>query len=233
MRIQTLIAIPAAVLLAGAALPSDLGAATVTSENLIWASAPSFDDMAAAWPAQAYDMQGSATLQCRIVGAGRLTGCDTISEEPVGAGFARAAKTLAGKFQLKIDARSLRKDRDYFVMVPFHFLNPQTPLGKVRKVSNPRWISMPDPGRIQGVFPKAAADAGVTHGVGVIDCQVLPDGHLTDCKVSRETPTGVGFGDAALLVAPIMQMNPWTDDGSPVDGVRIKLPVQFGLAPSA
>ena len=37
---------------------------------------------------------------------------------------------------------------------------------------------------------------------------------------------------AALLVAPIMQMNPWTDDGRPVDGVRIKLRVQSGLAPA-
>ncbi|MDQ0465554.1 hypothetical protein QO010_003343 [Caulobacter ginsengisoli] len=227
MRIQTLIAIPIAVLLASTA-----GAATITSENLIWAAAPSFDDMAAAWPARGEGLaEGSASLQCRIVGAGRLTGCDTLSDQPVGQGFARAAKTLVAKFQLKIDPRALRKDQDYFVVVSFRFLNPDTPPGRARRVSNPRWISMPDPGRIQGVFPKAAADAGVTHGVGVIDCQVAPDGHLTDCKVSRENPTGVGFGDAALLVAPIMQMNPWTDDGRPVDGARVKLPVQFGLAP--
>lgn len=224
MRIVTILAVSLAAL-AGSA-------ASAPETLLIWAKAPSFDDMTYAWPSQAGSLsEGRAVLQCRIIAGGRLSNCDAISETPKGQGFARAARTLSGRFQLKIDFRTASTVRDRFILIPFHFVNPSNADARVRRVPNPRWISMPDPNRIQGVFPKAAADAGVKAGVGVIDCRVEPDGHLTECKVAREDPAGLGFGDAALLVAPIMQMNPWTDDGRPVDSARVKLPVQFGLAP--
>jgi hypothetical protein len=224
MRILTL-AMVGLTALAGAA-------ASAPETSLVWATAPSFDDMAAAWPTGIGDLQeGRAVLQCRIASGGRLSNCDIVDQQPVGQGFARAARTLVGRFRLKVDYRTLSQDRDHFVFIPFHFVNPATAEGRMRRVASPRWISMPDPDRIQGVFPKAAADAGVARGVGVIDCRVAVDGRLTDCKVAREAPAGLGFGEAAMLVAPIMQMNPWTDDGRPVDGARVKLPVQFGLAP--
>jgi len=33
-----------------------------------------------------------------------------------------------------------------------------------------------------------------------------------------------------VLVAQVMKMNPWTQDGGPVDGARVKLPIRFNLA---
>lgn len=222
---------PAAISLLSAVALLSMGA-SLPPEALVWDQAPSFADMAAAWPDGAYAslQEGSATLSCQISRNGALRNCQTLSDTPQGLGFAREAKGLIGKFRLKIDLTTLRKDQDYFVTVPFRFLNPRTAAGRANKVTSPRWISMPDPARIQGAFPKAAADAGVKQGVGVIDCATARDGHLTDCKVSREAPQGLGFGEAAMTVAPIMQMNPWTDDGRPIDGARIKLPVEFKLA---
>ena len=57
------------------------------------------------------------------------------------------------------------------------------------------------------------------------------DGKLTDCKPDSATPEGLGFSEAAVQVAGVMQKNPWSDGGGPVDGVRIKLPIRFELAP--
>lgn len=224
MRVSFLLAV-AATALAGAA------AASAPSTSLVWARAPSFADMIMAWPSKAGSLkEGRAVLECRIAAGGRLANCDVASEFPKGQGFGNAARGLVRRFELKIDYSQLNPNTDHWVDVPFHFINPGSADGQARKVSDPRWISMPDPNRIQGAFPKAAADAGVRAGVGVIDCATAPDGHLTDCKVSREDPVGLGFGEAAMTVAPIMQMNPWTDDGRPVDGARIKLPIQFKLA---
>jgi hypothetical protein len=224
MRISILLAV-AATALAGAA-------ASAPATNLVWGEAHSFTDVIMAWPTKAGSLkEGRAVLQCRIIAAGRLSNCDVIAEQPQGQGFGRAARGLVRHFQLKIDYSQLSPG-DHFVNIPFHFINPNTAEGQAHKVSDPRWISMPDPARVQGAFPKAAADAGVKAGVGVIDCATAPDGRLTDCRVSREDPTGLGFGEAAMSVAPIMQMNPWTDDGRPVDGARVKLPIAFKLAGS-
>lgn len=222
---------PALLGLAAALLASAAGAVSISSTDLIWAAAPSFQDMQLAWPYQAGDLtEGTAVLACRVKKDASIGACETVSEAPAGRGFARAAKGLASRFKLRIDMKGLRADRDYFVNVPFRFINPSSAAGHKVNVSDPRWISMPDPGRVQAAFPKAAADAGVRSGVGVVDCTVAADGRLRDCSVSRESPAGLGFGEAALSVAPIMQMNPWTDEGRPVDGARIKLPFSFKLA---
>jgi protein TonB len=61
----------------------------------------------------------------------------------------------------------------------------------------------------------------------------LYDGSLSDCTVASEAPAGLGFGAAALQVAAIMKMNPWTKQGAPVDGGRIRLPIHLVLPPTA
>jgi TonB family protein len=197
----------------------------------IWAAAPSFDQVAAAWPKAAGDAaSGGATLQCTVTKTGHLDNCATYNELPSGKGFGAAAKSLVSRFALKLDPDPART-RGALVNVTFRFFNPATPEGKARKLSQARWITTLDASKVQAIFPKLAAEAGVKAGLGVADCLIKPDGHLTDCTVSREEPADLGFGQSALLVAGIMQMNPWTDDGRPVDGARVKLPVRFGLAP--
>lgn len=197
----------------------------------IWAAAPSFDDVSAAWPKGAGDTpSGGATLRCTVNKVGKLNNCSTYNELPSGKGFGGAAKTLISKFVLKLDPGTV-KSSGATVNVTFRFYNPATPDGQARRLSQARWITTLDAGKVQAIFPKLAADAGVKAGLGVADCLIKSDGHLTDCKVSREDPAGLGFGQSALLVAGIMQMNPWTDDGRPVDGARVKLPIKFGLAP--
>lgn len=197
----------------------------------VWLKAPSFADMAAAWPRGAGDVaEGTANLRCVIMSTGYLKDCVRLAQLPVNKGFGDAAMTLAGKFQLFMSPEEAAKVKGGIVNVPFRFLNPDSPAGQARKVTNPRWTVTLRQDRVLALYPDIAADAGVTSGQGVADCLVAPDGKLTDCRIAREKPEALGFGAAAVSVAGVMQMNPWTDDGRPVDGARIRLPITFTQA---
>ena len=79
------------------------------------------------------------------------------------------------------------------------------------------------------LYPPQAVKAAVRTGQAKVVCTVSHEGYLTDCAVVEERPANLGFGDAALQVAAAMQMNPWTSQGSPVDGGRIELPIKMVL----
>ena len=59
------------------------------------------------------------------------------------------------------------------------------------------------------------------------------DGTLSGCETVTEDPAGLGFGEAAMEVASVMQMSPWTKQGAPVEGARINLPIKFVLPTDA
>lgn len=212
--------------------PISMGPPRSALLNPVWLKAPSFADVDAAWPKTAGDITaGGATLRCDVFRDGSLTDCEIFNELPARKGFGRAAKTLADGFQMRIDPEAAKQIRDGFVNVSFKFINPATPEGQARRISKPRWITTLDPDKIVAIFPKEAADAKVLAGKGVADCQVKADGRLIDCKVGLEEPAALGFGASAVAVAGIMQMNPWTEEGRPVDGARVRLPITFKLAP--
>jgi TonB family protein len=197
----------------------------------VWIKAPSFADMAAAWPKGAGDIaEGSANLRCTVMTTGYLKDCVRLAQLPVNKGFGDAAMSLAGRFQLFLAPEEAAKVKGGLVNLPFRFLNPNQPVGQARKVPNPRWTVTLRQDKVLALYPDIAADAGVKAGQGVADCLVAADGKLTDCKVARENPADLGFGPAAVAIAGVMQMNPWTDDGRPVDGARIRLPINFTQA---
>lgn len=213
----------------------DLGSRLVSRgmtmlQDPVWASAPSFADMRAAWPAQATGDFGHVSVRCGFTREGALRACRVLDETPVGKGFGNAAlKLVAPKFRVQVnpaDADRLMRDQ---IDVPIQFLNPAS--NTPRQVLHPKWITTVDPSQVQAVYPAKAADAGIKSGRGVADCAIAADGHLVDCKPAYATPEGMGFAEAAVQVAQVMQMNPWTEGGSPVDGVRLRLPVSFNLAP--
>jgi len=196
----------------------------------IWDSAPSFDDMKAAWPAGAKADAGHVSMRCRLTREGTVRQCQVLTETPRGQGFGKAARTVvAPRFTMRIDPASADKIAKAYVNLAIHFNNPA--LNTPRAVVEPKWITGLDPAKAHAVYPAKAADAGVKSGKGYADCTVAPDGRLADCKPAGGVPDGMGFAEAAAAVASVMQMNPWTTGGGPVDGVRIRLPVAFNLAP--
>lgn len=198
----------------------------------IWAEAPTFEDMAAAWPAEVGDLAvGTAVLRCQVAPGGQLRECRIAGQTPKDSPFGAAARTLAGKFRLKLTPQEARKYSNSDIAISFRFYNPATLAGQAKRVEKPDWIVRINPERVVALYPAAAADAGVREGVGMADCLVAPDGKMTDCKVAGETPAGLGFGQSAVLAISLMQMDPWTPEGRPVAGARVKVPVQFSLAP--
>ncbi len=80
---------------------------------------------------------------------------------------------------------------------------------------------------VLGVFPAKATAAGVATGNAALDCIADAKGMMTACQVVQEQPEGMGFGQAAALVAPAMEVNPWTDEGRPAEGAHVKFALRL------
>jgi len=62
-----------------------------------------------------------------------------------------------------------------------------------------------------------------------MQCVVSAVGEVGDCKVGEEAPLGLGFGAAALRMAPLFRMKPQTIDGAPVGGSAVNIPFNFAM----
>lgn len=105
---------------------------------------------------------------------------------------------------------------------------PQTPPAppQPKLIRNPAWLARPSPDQLAGFYPAGALDRGVA-GVATLDCSVTATGQLTGCTVSGETPAREGFAAAALKAARIFRMSPRTEDGQPVEGGMVHIPIHF------
>jgi TonB family protein len=201
-----------------------------------WGAVPTAYQVASAFPKGAIGKlpSGHVVLRCSMQRTGALQDCDTIQEEPEGHGFAQAAHGLTRDFKVILDPK-VDKLTDIRVDVPFDFRDPSQP-GPPLEIYDPIWLQRISPDGVVKLFPEAAAKAGLRQGRATVDCSVAHDGSLKECAVSSEDPGGLGFGDSALQVAAVMKMNPWTAQGAPVDGARVRLPIKFVLpdhAPAA
>ncbi len=93
-------------------------------------------------------------------------------------------------------------------------------------VSNPDWRRKPTAEDIERYYPQEAERKRVAGRV-VINCKVARDTRLAGCKVEAETPTGWGFGDAAVRMASQFRMYPKTVDGQPTDAGDVRVPINF------
>lgn len=102
------------------------------------------------------------------------------------------------------------------------------PVSAEDKIVPADWLRRPTPEMLRAVWPKAAMGKARADGKALISCKVSVQGTLFDCKVESESPPGLGFGSAAIAMAPQLLMNPATRNGQPfVSTVRI--PVDFKI----
>jgi len=98
-----------------------------------------------------------------------------------------------------------------------------------RVIGRPQWIDKPSGLQLSRAYPRRAQDAGVS-GSATLNCVVEAAGTVRDCAVISETPTGWGFGEAAVKLSRFFRMKPETSDGMPVDGAKVMVPLSFRMA---
>ncbi|PZQ62592.1 MAG: hypothetical protein DI570_10130 [Phenylobacterium zucineum] len=198
----------------------------VARPDLPWATAPSYADVAAAYPAKAREagVAGRATVGCDLSKEGRLVGCTTITAEPKGYGFEAAAKSLAKLFVRPVVTEEDRKAiQSVSVHMPIVF-DPAMLTDAKPVIGKPVWAKLPG----SEALDKAFADVKATEPVRVmLACNVVAGGMVEGCKVESETPAGAGVGAAALALAPAFRITPWTAEGLPVVGGSIRVPLRY------
>lgn len=93
----------------------------------------------------------------------------------------------------------------------------------------PDWAERPDGEELSRFYPPLPLALELT-GQVIVRCKLPATGVPQGCVVEEETPAGLGFGPAAIRMAPRFQMRPGIGQ-KPDDGVRI--PVRFALPPRA
>jgi hypothetical protein len=198
----------------------------------VWATAPSFDDLARAYPAQGRGTEGYVAAHCHVQRSGELTGCFTIKETPEGRGFGRAALSLTPKFRVTRELAAAYHPTPLWVDVPIRFAAPAASAAE-RTVTAPIWLTRFEPRRAPQVFPPEAVAQGLTTGRGVARCVVGADGALTGCTPDPDETDSLGFSAAAARLASAMKMNLWSADAGPVLGGVVHVPIRLNLKPDS
>ncbi|MGZ3377573.1 MAG: hypothetical protein ACXU8S_13340 [Phenylobacterium sp.] len=199
-------------------------------EYPVWAQAPTFEALAAAYPAKAGGVEGYAVAHCKIERDGAKTGllreCGILKELPADQGFGRAALSLTDKFRVEpATLANLPRSEPIWVAIPIRLPPPGG--AEPRAVTSPQWIVGLDPRAIQRLYPAQAAAKGVSAGRGIARCTVAANGALSACAPDPAEPGGLGFSEAAVQLASTMRMNLWSADGAPVQGGQVRIPIQL------
>lgn len=198
-------------------------AAAAQPVAVTWAEAPSVADVAAAYPAKARaaNAGGMANLSCTVGHDGRPRDCVALGESPSGLGFGFAARKLAEKMRITQSGLAGQE-----VRVPVTF-DPALLKAEPLTIARPAWAELPSAADFQASFPQTAN--GVNEVRVALVCSVAAGGALSGCAVDREEPAGQGYGQGALALAPKFKVGPWSQDGQPTAGAKVRVPIRYQL----
>jgi hypothetical protein len=211
--------------------PSTAGARALIPAAMAWEQAPTYAEVAAAYPAKAKvaRLGGYVALECGFTAAGVPQRCHAMREEPKGYGFADAAKALSKRFKAFPTPPGSKPISSGVVQLPIAF-TPDMLDGAAPVVGKPVWSHIPDAEAMRATFPKAAP--GVTTVRVMLNCVVQQRGMVGECRVEREEPAGQGFGQAALALAPYFRVATWSSEGLPVVGGGVNIPLRYEIKPA-
>jgi protein TonB len=104
----------------------------------------------------------------------------------------------------------------------------QPPPAKPATITNPAWVSLPDAAQMSRVYPDRAARLDLS-GEVTLTCAVTAVGGVEGCRATNETPRGYGFARAAMDLTAYFRMKPRTENGQPVGGATVLIPIRFAM----
>lgn len=93
------------------------------------------------------------------------------------------------------------------------------------EISDVQWVREPSSRDFARYFPRRALDEGQSGNV-TLDCVIGGNGRL-NCSVASESPSGYGFGEAALNIARQTRVRTQLRDGNSASGRHLRLPLSF------
>jgi len=213
-------------------VPSSPSPTTVLGEAA-WSKTPTVSDILSEINKKVGDKfaEGQVVFQCRLdKKSGKLSGCVVANASPGMAQFRGVAKSLIPRFQADPNILASAKG-DVLVNLAFAFPDMSSPAWAKRYLTHPTWLRTISADPDKPTFPEQAAKAGLKTGSATVDCVVAPNGALTQCQVISESTPGVGFGPMAQAIAQVFVANPWGEDGLPVDGAHVRMPIQMNYEP--
>ena len=194
----------------------------VIPASLTWAEAPDFAGVSAVIPP---GKRGSVVLLCDLAQTGRLEDCEVARAEPKGEGLEAAAMALSARFMMPLSDAEKKAAASLRVQAPFTFdparIDPARPV-----VEKPLWAATPSVAAQSAAFAALGGPVRVT-----LACRVQPGGGLGDCAATSEQP--VGAGQAALSLAPAYRVSTWSNEGLPVVGGSVTVPIRYDPPKSA
>ncbi len=163
---------------------------------------------------------GEASMQCIVTLEGRMRDCILASESPVGAGYGDWMLALAPFYTMR-PGRNHGRPVESEVRLRMGWYANRRPPPQVPAT----WLREPTPEQLYAVLP--ANDAAIRGGGSVLlRCIVTVQGALRACLVDEEDPEGMGWGAAALALAPQLVMRPGTTGGQPVES-ETRIPIRW------
>jgi hypothetical protein len=206
--------------------------------NPLWLWAPDPATVALYFPRAAATAGlriGVGVVECDVAHDGVLGSCAVTREEPAGLGFGGAALAVSKLMVASPWTREGAPADGARVIVPikFDFGSASSPPSTGFKIASfgAGWTKRA--GAAGPYTPERGCRMGVRNAVAVIDCTTGLDGTLSACTVVGESPSGFGFGEAAMKMAQrrALMTTPVMDDGKPVADQVIRLSVPFTIPP--
>jgi TonB family protein len=194
------------------------------------------DPVMAFYPAgaKAAGVEGQAIIRCRRDEHLKMVGCSLVSETPSGQGFGAAALAMAAQSQpnLKLNLPDEKAAPPAETAIRFT-LHPPTISPDITQVthmlSQPSVINQPTRAQIMAAYPVRALSDGL-EGRAAMVCEVTEKGGLSGCRVAAESPSGYGFGQAAIDLAGDYLVSPAKLDGEPIPNRPVQVRVAFTIA---
>ena len=190
-----------------------------------WRTTPSPADYARVLSpqAKAAGKNGLADLQCTAEEDGALSDCAAVWEYPQDEGLGQSALQLSKLIRVGPPPGGAKIAGA--VLVPVYFA-----IGDAAIYQRPEWVVVPSADQFRS-WEQLPSDQAAVVGGAVVTCTIGVDGSPKNCHVHSETPSGHGFGAAAMRAVVHTQFSPALKNGEPLPPALLDVPFEFPPRP--